>query len=157
MRAVPPPPDAARPSLRGVAEGVRYARSRPELLGTYLVDINAMFFGMPNALFPASPRRYGGPGVLGLLYTAPAVGSLVATVTRGWTVRVHRHGLAVLWAAGLWGVAILGFGLAPATCGSPCSASRWPGPPTWSAACSAWRSGTRPSPTTCAAGSPASS
>ena len=41
MRAVPPPPDAERPSLRGVLEGLRYARSRPELMGTYLVDINA--------------------------------------------------------------------------------------------------------------------
>jgi MFS family permease len=52
MRAVPPSPDAERPSLRRVVEGVRYAGSRPELLGTYLVDMVAMFFGMPTALFP---------------------------------------------------------------------------------------------------------
>jgi MFS family permease len=51
--------------------------------------------------------------VLGLLYSAPAVGSLVASLTSGWTRHVRRHGLAVLWAAGLWGVAILGFGLSP--------------------------------------------
>jgi MFS family permease len=111
MRAVPPPPDAERPSLRGIAEGVRYARSRPELMGTYLVDINAMFFGMPNALFPALAAGYGGASVLGLLYSAPAVGSFVASLTSGWTKRIRRHGLAVLWAAGLWGVAIVGFGL----------------------------------------------
>lgn len=111
LRAVPPPPDADRPSLRGIGDGLRYARSRPELLGTYLVDINAMFFGMPNALFPALAVGFGGPDRLGLLYSAPAVGALVASVTSGWTGRVHRHGLAVLWAAGLWGVAILGFGL----------------------------------------------
>jgi MFS family permease len=111
MRAVPPPPDADRPSLRGVVEGVRFARGRPELMGTYLVDINAMFFGMPNALFPALAAHYGGAEVLGLLYTAPAVGAFLATLTSGWTSRVHRHGLAVLWAAGLWGTAILGFGL----------------------------------------------
>ncbi len=111
MRAVPPPPEAVRPSARGVVEGLRYARSRPELTGTYLVDINAMFFGMPNALFPALARGFGGAGVLGLLYSAPAVGALVASVTSGWTSRVHRHGLAVLWAAGLWGAAIVGFGL----------------------------------------------
>jgi MFS family permease len=113
MRAVPPPPDASRPSLRSVAQGLRYARSRPELLGTYLVDFNAMFFGMPNALFPALAAHYGGARVLGLLYAAPAVGSFVATVTSGWTARIDRHGLAVLWAAGLWGVAVIGFGLAP--------------------------------------------
>ena len=112
MRAVPPPPDAARPSLRGVVEGIRFASSRSELMGTYLVDINAMFFGMPMALFPAVAASYGGAGVLGLLYTAPAVGSLIASLSSGWTGRVHRQGLAVLWAAGLWGAAILGFGLA---------------------------------------------
>ena len=60
MRAVPPPPDAERPSLRAIAEGFRYARSRPELLGTYGVDIVAMFFGMPNALFPALAVKLGG-------------------------------------------------------------------------------------------------
>lgn len=114
MRAVPPPPEAERPSVRGVVEGLRYARSRPELMGTYLVDINAMFFGMPNALFPALAAGYGGASVLGLLYSAPAVGALVASTTSGWTQRVHRHGLAVLWAAGLWGAAIVGFGVSRA-------------------------------------------
>nr|WP_234359720.1 MULTISPECIES: MFS transporter [unclassified Plantactinospora] len=111
VRAVPPPPAAERPSLRSVATGLRYARSRPELLGTYLVDINAMFFGMPQALYPFMAGKLGGPAVLGLLYAAPAVGSLLATVTSGWTGRVHRHGLMVVIAAGLWGVGIIGFGL----------------------------------------------
>ena len=113
MRAVPPPAEAQPPSLRGVLDGLAYARSRPELMGTYLVDINAMFFGMPNALFPALAAGFGGPSVLGLLYSAPAVGALVASATSGWTQRVHRHGLGVLWAAGLWGLAILLFGLSP--------------------------------------------
>ena len=60
MRASPPAPGADAPSLRSIAEGLRFARSRPELLGTYLVDINAMFFGMPQALFPALAAGYGG-------------------------------------------------------------------------------------------------
>ncbi|MEO3781376.1 MFS transporter [Micromonospora sp. B11E3] len=111
VRAVPPPPAADRPSLRSVATGLRYARSRPELLGTYLVDINAMFFGMPQALYPFMAAKLGGPAVLGLLYAAPAVGSLVATLASGWTSRVHRHGLMVVLAAGAWGLAIVGFGL----------------------------------------------
>jgi MFS family permease len=113
MRAVPPPPEGARPSLRGIAEGIRYARSRPELVGTYGVDFIAMFFGMSFVLFPAYAAEIGGPEVLGVLYAAPAVGSLVATATSGWTNRVHRHGLAVIVAAGAWGVAMAGFGLAP--------------------------------------------
>jgi MFS family permease len=112
MRAVPPPADAERPSLRSVVEGLRYARSRPELLGTYLIDINAMFFGMPMALFPAVAEGFGGDSV-GLLYTAPAVGALCVTLTSGWTKRVQRHGLCVVLAAGAWGLAVVGFGLAP--------------------------------------------
>jgi MFS family permease len=111
VRAVPPPPDADRPSLRSVVTGLRYARSRPELLGTYLVDINAMFFGMPQALYPFLATQLGGPKVLGLLYAAPAAGAMVATVGSGWTGRVHRHGLMVLIAAALWGVGIVGAGL----------------------------------------------
>ena len=120
MRAVPPPPDAERPSLRRVAEGLRYAGSRPELLGTYLVDMVAMFLGMPTALFTALAAQYAGPhnaagaaSTLGLLYTAPAVGAFVASFTSGWTGRIHRHGLAVILAAGAWGLAITGMGLAP--------------------------------------------
>jgi MFS family permease len=113
MRAVPPPPEAARPSVHGVVEGIRYAWSRQELLGTYGVDIIAMFFGMPMALFPAIAEEFGGAGVLGLLYAAPAVGSLLATVTSGWVGRVNRHGLAIVIAAAVWGAAIAGFGLAP--------------------------------------------
>jgi MFS family permease len=112
MHSVPAPADAEPPSVRRIVEGLRYARSRPELVGTYLVDINAMFFGMPTALFPALAVRYGGAGALGWIYAAPAVGSLVATVASGWTRRVHRHGMAVLWAAAAWGLAIIAFGLA---------------------------------------------
>jgi MFS family permease len=111
MRAVPPPPDAERPSIQRIVEGLRYARSRPELMGTYLVDMVAMFFGMPNALMPAIATRYGGAGVLGLLYAAPAVGSFLAITTSGWSSHVHRHGLAIFLAAGSWGLAIIAFGL----------------------------------------------
>jgi MFS family permease len=113
MRAVPPPPEGARPSVRGILEGIQYARSRPVLLGTYVVDVIAMFFGMSEALFPAFSEEFGGAGTLGLLFAAPAFGSLLATVTSGWTARVHRHGLAVIVAAGMWGVSIAVFGLAP--------------------------------------------
>lgn len=113
MRAVPPPPDAEPPSLRGVVEGFRFAMSRPELVGTYSVDIVAMFFGMPNALFPALAHRLGGPAVLGLLYAAPSFGAMLAMLTSGWTSHVHRHGMAVLVAAAGWGMGIVVCGLAP--------------------------------------------
>jgi MFS family permease len=110
MRASPAPADADTPSLRSIAEGLRYAWSRPELMGTYLVDINAMLFGMPQALFPAIAADYGGAEVLGLLLAAPAVGSLIVALFSGWTRHVHRHGRAVALAAIGWGVAIVAFG-----------------------------------------------
>lgn len=113
MRAVPPPPGADRPSLRGVVEGIRYAWSRSELVGTYAVDLTAMFFGIPIALFPAFSEEFGGAGALGLLYAAPSLGALIATVTSGWTTRVNRHGMAVVWAAIGWGIAITALGFAP--------------------------------------------
>jgi MFS family permease len=113
IRAVPPPTDAKPPSVRRVLEGVRYARSRPELVGTYIVDIIAMFFGMPNALFPAIAQGLGGPTVLGLMYAAPAAGALVFSATSGWTARITRHGVGVIVAAIIWGLAIIGFGLVP--------------------------------------------
>jgi MFS family permease len=114
MRAVPPPADAERPSLRAIAEGFRYARGRPELLGTYGVDMVAMFFGMPNALFPALAAELGGGAtLLGLLYAAPAAGAFLASATSGWAMRVHRHGAAVCVAAAGWGVGIVVVGLAP--------------------------------------------
>jgi MFS family permease len=112
MKSVPPPERADRPSLSSVATGIRYAVSRPELLGTYVVDINAMAFGMPMALFPFFADRLGGPAVLGLLYSGITIGSILATLTSGWAKRVNRHGLAVILAAGTWGLGIILFGLA---------------------------------------------
>ncbi|MDQ1417353.1 MAG: hypothetical protein QOF81_2966 [Acidimicrobiaceae bacterium] len=112
MAAVPPPPHAGRPSVRSVIEGLSYACSRPELIGTYVVDLLAMFFGMPMALFPAIASGYGGAGVLGILYAAPSAGAFLATLTSGWTTRVHRLGRAILIAAAAWGTAIVIFGLA---------------------------------------------
>jgi MFS family permease len=114
MRAVPPVEGSPRPSLRGVVDGLQFARSKPELIGTYVVDIVAMFFGMPQALFPAIAENLGGPAILGLLYSAPAIGAFAATGSSGWTSHVRRHGRAVLLAATIWGVAIAAFGVVSA-------------------------------------------
>jgi len=110
IRTVIPPESEKGPSLESIREGFRYARSRQELIGTYVVDFVAMVFGMPLALFPALSEKLGGPKALGLLYAAPAIGALVASLTSRWTPRVHRHGLAVMLAATAWGIAIIGFG-----------------------------------------------
>ena len=111
MRAVPPPPDAAPPSRARIAEGWRYARGRQDLMGTYLVDINAMLFAMPIALFPAVAERYGGAEVLGLLFAAGPAGAFLLTLTSGWTRRVTRHGRAVAVSAALGGASVAVFGI----------------------------------------------
>ena len=111
MKAVPPPEGAERASVSRIMEGVRYARSRPDLLGTYAIDVAAMFFGMPESLFPQLATHLGGPTALGLLFTAPAVGALLVTTTSGWVKRIARKGLVLVFAAGGWGVGIVALGL----------------------------------------------
>src|SRR5580704_5484307 len=113
LRSFPPAADAGRPSLRGIGAGLRYARSLPEILGTYLIDIAAMFFGAPYALFPAFAARTGGPAALGLLYAAPGAGALLVSATGGWARQVSRHGRAIALAVCGWGLAIAAFGVAP--------------------------------------------
>jgi MFS family permease len=111
LKFVPPPENPDRPSIAGVVGSVKYAFSRQELVGTYFIDIAAMFFAFPQALYPALAEHYG-PSYVGMFPGAIAVGALLASVTSGWTKNVQRHGLMVVIAAVLWGVAILFFGLA---------------------------------------------
>jgi MFS family permease len=105
--------DVVRPSLRTIKEGFRFVRLKPVLLGMFLVDSNAMLFGMPRALFPALAG--GKAGVLGLLYAAPYAGALAASVLSGWIRHVRRQGLVVAIAAAVWGVAIAAFGFSDET------------------------------------------
>jgi MFS family permease len=106
--------EAERPSWETIKEGFRFVRSRKVLLGMFLVDSNAMVFGMPRALFPALAihRFDGGAGILGLMYAAPYAGALVSSLLSGWIGHVRRQGLIVAIAAALWGVAIAAFGFA---------------------------------------------
>lgn len=104
--------EAAKPSLRAIAEGARYAWSRKELLGTYAIDLAAMFLAMPLAVLPFLADELDAPWALGLMYAAIPAGSLLVTVTSGWTSRVHRHGRMVAGAAAGWGLAMAGVGVA---------------------------------------------
>jgi MFS family permease len=111
---IPASEDADRPGIRSVVEGFRYLGKHRVVLGTFLVDSNAMVFGMPSALFPAlADERFGGGAqTVGYLYAAPYAGALVCSLLSGWTGHVRRQGLAVLFAAGVWGAAIAAFGFA---------------------------------------------
>jgi MFS family permease len=114
---LPPLPaahDAERPSWQTIKEGFRFVRHKKVLLGMFLVDSNAMVFGMPRALFPALAIHHfgGGAGKLGLMYAAPYAGALISSLLSGWIGHVRRQGLIVAVAAALWGVAITAFGFA---------------------------------------------
>ena len=113
LPAIPPSPEAGPPGLRAIAEGLRYLRGRQAMEGAYLIDLNAMVFGMPRALFPALAVSvfHGGARTLGYLYAAPAAGALVGALTTGWLERINRQAWAVIVAVCVWGAAIVAFGL----------------------------------------------
>jgi MFS family permease len=104
--SVPANPEAEKPSLRGLLDGIKYAFSRQDLTGTYLIDLAAMFFAMPTALYPFWADQLGAPWALGFLYAAVTVGSVVVTLTSGWIKTYRFHGRAIMWAAIGWGAAI---------------------------------------------------
>ncbi len=99
--------------LRAIRDGFRYVRSNPTAQAVYLVDLNAMVFGLPRALFPAVALTiyHGGPRVLGLLYAAPGAGALAMALVTGWIARVHRRGRLVVLVVMAWGGAMAVFGL----------------------------------------------
>jgi MFS family permease len=114
LRPIPPAHDASGLSpWQSTREGLRYLRSRQALQGVYLIDINAMVFGMPRALFPAMAGAVFGGGTitLGFLYAAPGVGALIGAATTGWVTNLRRQGWAVIVAVCVWGAAIAVFGL----------------------------------------------
>ena len=99
--------------LADLAEGVRFAWARPELMGTYIVDIVAMAFAFPIALFPAMAAADGRTESVGWLLSAMSVGALMIGLFSGWTIRVRRHGRAVVIAAVVWALGIVALGFAP--------------------------------------------
>jgi MFS family permease len=105
--------DAERPSLRSIADGFRYVRGQPVILGFFLVDTTAMIFGMPSALFaPVASDRFHDPSLVGYLYMAPAAGALLVSLLSGPLRHIRRQGLGVVVAASLWGLAITAFAFA---------------------------------------------
>ena len=106
MSNIPASQEAEKPSLAALFEGIKYSFARRDLLGTYLIDLAAMFFAMPTALIPFWADQLGAPWALGLLYAAGTVGSVAIVLTSGWTKNVRFYGRAIMWAAIGWGAAI---------------------------------------------------
>ncbi|MEV4277229.1 MFS transporter [Actinoplanes xinjiangensis] len=104
-----------RPSvgLRGIATGLKFLVTQPVLLLSFAVDLVAMVFAMPRALFPAvAEEQFGGGAAVGWLYSAIAIGAMIGGLTSGWIGRVRRQGLALIAAVVVWGLAIGLSGLA---------------------------------------------
>ncbi len=112
LPALPAAADATKAGLASILEGLAFLRGRHVILMTFGLDIVAMVFGMPRALFPALAvhQFHGGIETAGWLYAAPAVGALIASLTGGWMSRMHRQGAAVIWSILAWGAAITLFG-----------------------------------------------
>jgi MFS family permease len=110
-----PPADGERTAVgwRAVREGFAFLRGRQVLQSTFVIDIIAMVFGMPRALFPVLilTQFDRSDTVVGLLFAAPAVGAFIGAATTGWVGRVRHQGLAVIWAVVVWGAGIAAFGL----------------------------------------------
>ena len=103
--------------IKAVLDGLSYLRGQPVLLMSFLVDIIAMVFGMPRALFPEIAHiDFGGPAgggmAFALLFAGIPIGAVLGGVFSGWVSRVERHGLAVIVSVLVWGLAMLGFGVA---------------------------------------------
>lgn len=106
VKSVKPLEKNLAPTFSAMIEGIKYATSRKDLLGTYLVDLAAMFFAMPTALFPFWADQLDATWALGLFYAAGTIGSVIVTLTSGWIKNYHHHGRAVFLAALGWGAAI---------------------------------------------------
>ena len=111
VRSMPSSKEAKKPSLSALLDGVKYAFSRQDLLGTYIIDLAAMTLAMPMALYPFWADQLNAPWALGMFYSAITVGAVLVTVTSGWTTRYRFHGRAVILAAIGWGLAIAVAGL----------------------------------------------
>jgi MFS family permease len=112
----PSPPTAERLSIgwSAIREGLWFLRGKQVLQGTFWIDLNAMIFGLPVALYPAFVLDvlHASPAVLGLLYSAEALGSLVVALLSGRAKHVRRQGLVTIVACVCWGASIVGFGFA---------------------------------------------
>ena len=106
IAAIPPLKDGATRSIKALFGGLQYAASRKDLVGTYIIDLTAMFFAMPNALFPFWADQIHSRWALGFFYAAGVVGSIVVTATSGWMKNFNRYGWAITGAAIGWGICI---------------------------------------------------
>jgi MFS family permease len=111
---LPPLGEVTRPGARAVWDGLSFIVRSPVLLMSFVVDIIAMVFAMPRALFPElTAERFGGSMIaLGWMTSAMAIGSVAGALFSGWVGRVKRQGVALSIVIAVWGLAVAAAGLA---------------------------------------------
>lgn len=100
----------AEGDVAALRSGLRYVGSRPDIVGTYIIDLLAMILAFPVVMLPFVAARFHETFALPLLYCGIPAGALMATLTSGWSRSVHRYGRAIVVAAALWGLGIALFG-----------------------------------------------
>ncbi len=110
---IPPLTQVARPSIATIVDGLRFIRKAPVVMAGFVIDLDAMVFGLPVALFPALALDFfhAGPAGLGLLVSAPAAGAIIGLLTSGWLQRTRHQGRVLIAMVAIWGASITLFGL----------------------------------------------
>ncbi|MGY0502325.1 MFS transporter [Nocardia sp. FBN12] len=117
LPALPPSGNVTRSGVREIWFGLVYVSSHRLIMAMFVIDLVAMVAGLPRALFPEMTEKSFAAGaadgelIVGLLFAAMAIGSVLGGVFSGWVPRVRRHGVAVVVGVVIWGLGITGFGL----------------------------------------------
>lgn len=100
-------------SIDAILEGIRFVLTKPILYNTMILDFFATFFGTATILMPvfAQDVLHVGPSGLGLLYSAPAIGGIIAGLLLSSVHRIKNQGKVIIFAVILYGLATIGFGL----------------------------------------------
>ena len=115
-RLEPAPTDTEHPPiLRSIVEGLRFVRGNSALMGSFAIDLVAMTFGMPRALFAVLALTVfdAGASGTGLLYASVSAGATIAALTTGWVEHARWLGRIVIGAVLVWGLAIAAAGFMP--------------------------------------------
>ena len=110
LKATPPPHNADASDRAALKAGMIYAKSRPDIVGTYIIDLIAMILAFPVVMLPFVAARFHETYALAVLYCGLPAGALIASLTSRWTRKIHHYGRAIVYAAAVWGLGIALFG-----------------------------------------------
>lgn len=128
LPSIKPSGKVMKAGFASVVDGLKYLAGQPVLLMVMVLDLIAMIFGMPRALYPEIAEVNFGGGdagatMLAFMYSSMAVGAVLGGVLSGWVARISRQGVAVYWCIIAWGAAVALGGVAIVV--SPGAVTAW--------------------------------